>query len=149
MAMAEDTLVERLRTLGVFPDTPQSPNSVRENANILAQCATLDEIGSEVATRRFSVSAGQFVFYHLQALLQQHDYEQGFMAHAKEKLGGLGIQPAHIAEYFQSTNPGLVFDLKHEDVYGRTERDAFYEKANQFALDSLREWMGIPLANRA
>src|SRR3989338_3988425 len=147
--MTDGSIEDRLRLLGVFPDTPQSPNSVRENAQIFQQFATLDEIDRAVALLHLTVSAEQFVFYHLQALLQHPAYKSDFLTRAQEELGGLGIMQPHIADYFQSSNPRLTFNLRYENAYTIANRNAFNAKAGQFALDRLREWMGIPSAKQA
>jgi len=59
-------------------------------------------------------------------------------------LGKLGISAEHIEEYFQSgTDPGLFFTLKYEEQYDADVRVSFYQKADQFALDKIRRWLGF------
>ncbi len=143
--MASKKNVEKLRTLGVFPDTLKRPNSVKENTEIFERCGTLEEISVEVSKRHWACSPGQFVYFHLEALLKQDpNYKFKFIEDAKECLRKSSVSPEHIQGYFQSgADPGLVFRLNHEGEYGQEIRRPFYNKANQFALNKLREWLGF------
>ncbi|MBI4896599.1 MAG: hypothetical protein HY832_03570 [Candidatus Aenigmarchaeota archaeon] len=77
--------------------------------------------------------------------MQNDVYRSGFLEQAKQQLGGLGISPEHIEEYFQSgRDPGLFFTLKYQNQYEiGTIGVPFYERADQFALDKIREWLGF------
>jgi len=143
--MVSDEIVERLRTLEVFPDTPEHPNTVRESAEIFEKCTTLDDIGREAAERHWGCGSEQFVHFYLGALLEHEpEYKSKFLEEAKRQFGELGILPEHIEEYFQySGSAGLVFTLRYEEQYSADVRMNFYEKADQFALNKMKEWLGI------
>jgi len=141
--MATNETIEKLRTLGVFPDTPENPNSVRENAEIFEKCTTLSAIGEEAGRRHWGCGSGQFLYFHLEALLKKEpEYKSRFLEEAKKQLGSLGISAHHIDEYFESSSdPGLAFTFRHEEDYNADIRSTFYEKADQFALDKMRQWL--------
>lgn len=144
--MVDEKTVEKLRTLDVFPDTEKNPNSVRENAEIFEKCTTLDEIEKEAAKQRLGVGSRQFLYFHLGELLKKDtEYRARFLEEAKERFGGLGIQPEHIEEYFQSgtADPIYKFSLAHGEHYAKEVRKPFYDKANQFTLEKMRAWLGF------
>ena len=142
--MTIDEAVKNLRSLGVFPDTPENPNSVRENAEIFKKCTTLYAIGEEAGKRHWGCGSGQFIYFHLGALLKREpEYKSRFLEEAEKQLSGLGISAQHIDEYFElGTDPGLVFTFRYEEQYNAYVRVLFYEKADQFALDKMRQWLG-------
>lgn len=143
--MVEDEVVEKLRGLRVFPDTEKNPNSVRENAEIFEKCTSLDAIGQEAAKRHWGCGSTQFVYFHLEALLKDEGYKSRFLEQARQELGGLGISSEHIYEFYQSSgaDPGLVFTLRYDKQYDVDIRRPFYKRADQFALDKMREWLGF------
>ena len=145
MAITKDANVhvQRLRSLDVFPDTPKRPNSVRENAELFRKCATMSILKQEIP--RSSCSLEQFLYFHLEALLKKDpEFRSSFLKEAKEKLGGLGISAEHIEEYFQNGcgDPEMVLYVKHEGRYDIKAVGLFCEKADQFALDKMRQWLG-------
>lgn len=138
--MSREIVVEKLKVLGVFPK-----NDKNEIAEIFEKCTNLYEIGKECGRRHWSCGSGQFVYFHLEALMKKEpEYRAGFLADAKQGLGGFGISPEHIEEYFSSgTDPSSVFSLIYEKQYDIDARMNFYEKANQFALDRMKKWLDI------
>lgn len=146
--MVQDEVVERLRTLKVFPDRKEKPNSVRTNAEIFERCATLEHFAREALQ---SCGDRQFIYFHLNALLElEPDYKFRFLEDAKQLLIGIGITPQHIEEYFQSgADNSLVFTMTHgpnglsDDQYPMDVLKPFYRWADQFALDKMREWLGF------
>ena len=137
--MGIEQAVEKLRTLGVFPET------VSVSAEIFRDCATTDEVAREMGRRHYSCGEGQFIYYHLQAVLEKESgFKSIFLGEAVQRLGDTSIQPAHIEEYFQSgRNPGLEFMFRHGDEYGHDLRLEFYRRADQYALNKMREWLGV------
>jgi len=137
--MGLEQVVEKLKMLKVFPKT------VVENAEIFRDCPIVDAVGREMARRHYTCSEGQFIYFHLHALMEKDPgFKARFLVEAVKKLRDSAIQPIHIDEYFQSgEDPGLVFTLKYEREYDRDARLAFYQRANQFALYKMREWLGI------
>ena len=70
-------IVERLRTLGVFPD------SVQKSAEIFAQCPNLDDIAQQLEEDHSSCGEDQFVYFHLQALFKYDpEYKSRFLEKA-------------------------------------------------------------------
>ena len=136
--------VERLRSLGVFPDTAKNPNSVRENAEIFERSATIDAIRQEMRVNGWALGGTQFVYFHLEALLERDsEFKSKFLEEAKTGFSGLGISAEHIEEFFQcGADPDFVFTLRHERQYNKETRAPFYEKADQFSLDRIRQWLG-------
>ena len=142
--MVIDEIVEKLRTLQVFLDTPEQPNSVRENAEIFEKCTSLEDIRKEASKRHWGCGSGQFVYFHLRSLLKDQEYKTEFLEDAKRQLGGLGISLEHIEDYYQSgVDPGCIFTSRYEEQYSLDVRVNFYDKANQFALNKMREWLGF------
>ena len=137
--MGIEQVVEKLRTLGVFPKI------VSESAEIFRDCATTDEVARELGRRHSSCGEGQFIYFHLQAVLKKESgFKSRFLGEAVQRLGDTRIQPAHIEEYFQiGENPGLMFMLSHEDEYEGVLRLEFSRRADQYALDKMREWLGV------
>jgi hypothetical protein len=91
------------------------------------------------------VGSGQFVYFHLNALLKKDpEFKTRFLEEAKKELGGLGVSAEHIENFFQysDASPGLSFTLRHERQYSKEIRVPFYEKADQFALDKIKQWLG-------
>ena len=144
--MPTDELVERLRTLGVFPDSPKNPNSVRDCAEVFERCETLDDIGQDAGRRHWSCGSGQFVYFHLEGLFKYDpEFKTRFLAEAQQQLDNLGIKPDHITEYYQSgADPQLVFMFRHEGEYAKEVRLSFDRKADQFAFNQLKGWLGLP-----
>ncbi|MBI2107322.1 hypothetical protein HYT57_05045 [Candidatus Woesearchaeota archaeon] len=146
--MVQDKVVEKLRTLKVFPDKKEKPNSVRTNAGIFERCTTLEQFKREDLE---SCGDRQFVYFHLNALLEfEPDYKTRFLEEAKQRLAETGITPRHIEKYFQSgADNSLVFTMTHgpnglsEDQYPMDVLRPFYSQADQFALDKMREWLGL------
>ncbi len=68
-----------------------------------------------------------------------------------ERLSDTGIGPKQVAEYFNcGEDPTPVFNARHEEVsglsdvrYAKEVMSAFYRRANQFALEKMREWLGF------
>ena len=143
-ATAPDYAVERLRSLGVFPDTAKNPNSVRENAEIFERSATIDAIRQEMRVNGWALGGTQFVYFHLEALLERDSkFKSKFLEEAKTGFSGLGISAEHIEEFFQcGADPDFVFTLRHERQYNKETRAPFYEKADQFSLERIRQWLG-------
>ena len=144
--MGLEQIVEKLKVIGVFPKT------VNESAEIFRDCAKPEAIAGEVCRRHYTCGEEQFIYFHLGALFKyDSQFKSKFLADARQELGNLGILPENIDEYFQSGgDPSLVFMLSHEQEYGLSEikypRDvmlAFSKRADQFALDKLREWIGV------
>jgi hypothetical protein len=102
--------------LNVFQDTPENPNSIMECAGIFERCTTLAAIGQEMVKMKSACGSGQFVYFHLNALLKKDpEFKTRFLEEAKEKLCGLGITQEDIQEFFQcGTEPGLILTFKHE-----------------------------------
>src|SRR3989344_9303632 len=104
--MISARVVERLRELRVFPE------SVGENAEIFEKCTALETIEQEMANRHFTCGANQFLYFHLNALLNSNPhYRVIFLEEAKQQLGGLGISSEHIEEYYdaRADDPELLF----------------------------------------
>ncbi len=134
--MVSPQAVEKLTQLGVFPKT------VGVNAEIFERCSTLETITQEAINLGWSCGSGQFVYFHLGEMLKDEKYKSSFLKKAKEELGSSGISSDHILEYYQSgADPGLVFSIRHGE-YIAPVRKAFYERANQFSLNQIREWLG-------
>ena len=134
--MGLEQAVEKLRTLDVFPKT------VAESAEIFRDCTTTDAIGNQVGGRHYS-SCGteQFIFFHLEALMEKDpEFKARLFRGAIQRLGDSGIKPSHIEEYFQiGADPGLSFLFRHEEEYERDVRLGFNQRANQYALNQMRE----------
>ena len=137
--MELEQVVEKLRALGVFS------NNLRENAEIFKKSKTLDDVKREVIKWYPACGSSQFVYIHLVALLKHNpEYTSGFLEESKRALGKFGIKPEHIVEYFQSgTSPIMMFTFEHGKEYNIDDRIKFYQMADQFALDKIREWLGI------
>ena len=137
--MGLEQAVEKLRTLNV------SPKTVTESAEIFRDSVTPDAIGNQVGGRHYSCGTEQFIFFHLEALMEiDPEFKARLLRDAVQKLGNSGIAPKHIQEYFQiGADPGLVFMLKHENDYEHDAKLTFSNRANQYALDKMREWLGF------
>ena len=135
--MVRKELVEKLSLLNVFPTT------VEKSAGIFERGRTLEDIRKEADLG--TCGNEQFIYFHLEALFgYDPDYKTRFLAEAQNKLGNAGIKQEHVAEYFQiGADPGLVFMFRHETEYNPDVRTTFYQRANQFALDKIREWLEI------
>ncbi len=135
--MVSPQAVKKLTQLGVFPKT------VSVNADVFEHCSSLEEISKEAIKFGWSCSPGQFIYFHLGELLKDKHYNSQFIKEAEQVLGGLGISSRHIDEYYHlGADPELVFSLRH-GVYTSTIRKTFYDRANQFTLDKMREWLGF------
>lgn len=143
--MAVDEIVERLRTLEVFSDTLEHPNSIREHADIFEKCTTLEAIRQEAVRGHWGCGSKQFVYFHLRALLKKElEYKSRFLEEAKQQLGNCGISAQHIDDYFEfCPDPGPIFIARHGRQYNADVIASFYEKTDQFALDKIREWLGF------
>ncbi|MBN2453957.1 hypothetical protein JXB11_00260 [Candidatus Woesearchaeota archaeon] len=143
--MAEESAVEKLRSLKVFPDLPEHPNNIREHIKIFEKCKTLDDIVQVARKEHWGAGSGQFVYFHLHALLASDSaYKLKFLEEAKKDLADSGIKPEHIEEYFQSSrDPGISFSFDYSEEYDLDTRKSFYQRADQFALDKMREWLGF------
>ncbi|MBS3104721.1 hypothetical protein J4234_00520 [Candidatus Woesearchaeota archaeon] len=137
--MGLEQAVEKLRTLDVFPKT------VAENAEIFRDSITLDAVGKQMGARAYSCGDEQFVFFHLEALMEKDpEFKSRFLAGAVRKFGDSGIKQKYIKEYFQiGANPGLLFTLRHEEEYKPEVMLGFSQRANQYALDEMRQWLGF------
>lgn len=142
--MELEQLVEKLKILGVFPKT------VDESAEIFRSCTNIEAIAEEVGRRHYTCGEEQFVYFHLGALLRDSEFKAKFLTDARKELDNQGIRPEHIDEYFQSgADPGLVFMSTHEEYgpseikYPREVMLTFSKRADQFALDKMREWLGV------
>ncbi len=135
--MANQEAVERLRTLGVFP------SQVEENAGILGKYKDVSSIGEECARRDIALSGRQFVYFHVDALLKKDpDYKAKFLEEAKRNLSDVGVRPEHIEEYFQLGTEGhILFCAEHKEY--KDIPDSFFDRADQFALDRIRQWLGF------
>lgn len=134
-----DAAVRKLARLGVFPDT------VRESAEMFSKCRTIDGVKGAAREMRLSAGGEQFVYFHLEAIINSDsEFRTRFLDEASDRLRGTGIDALRIVEYFRSgADPGLVFTLRYGQTYNNEIRNAFYEKADQFALDSIRRWLGF------
>ncbi|HIH50364.1 MAG: hypothetical protein ABSE71_00110 [Candidatus Micrarchaeaceae archaeon] len=130
--------IEKLRPLNVFPD------NIRENAEIFERSTTIGAIGQEMVKIGSACGGSQFVYFHLKAMLERDsEFRSGFLDCAKKELGGFGISAEHVEEFFLAgTGAGLLFTLRHEKQYSKEVRVPFYERADQFALDKIRQWLG-------
>ena len=145
--MGLEQAVEKLRNLGVFPKT------VLENTQIFQASTTFDELGRQISSRpKLSVGDGQFLYFHLVELMgKDQSFKQRLIREALDKLGNTGIKPEHIEEYFNcGEDPTPVFNARHEEVSGLSDVRyaqevmlAFYKRADQFALEKMREWLGF------
>lgn len=152
--------IQKLNWLGVYANTPEHPDSTRENAIIFQQSSTLDEVKTNLRPLGTCLSAGQFMYFHLGALLKKdehfkHEFLQGDKG-AKQSLGDAGILPEHIEEYYsKGADPALVFSMRHVGPRHQDPKEypidvfkAFYPRADQFALDKFREWLGFSSENK-
>lgn len=140
-----DSVRKKLKLLGVFPDTEENPDSTRVSVEVFQKCSTVEEICRECGDRHWGCGGGQFVYFHLEGLLNYDpSFKERLLREAKEKLGNLGIKPEHIEEYILTgPDANLVFSMRHEDEYPWEVRHKFYEATDQFVLDNLKEWLGI------
>lgn len=136
--MANQEAVERLRTLGVFP------NQAEENAEIFERYRDVKTSIIDACRRRPTALSGrQFVYHYLDALLKKDpEYRARFLQEARQQLGGFGVKPEHIEEYFQlGPEGGYIFCAEHKEY--RDIPDSFFDTADQFALDRIRQWLGF------
>lgn len=135
--MTNQEAVERLRRLGVFPRQSE------ENSEIFERYTDVQGIGEGIARPGWTVGTQQFIYFHLEEILKDPDYKAEFLQEARQCLADSRIKPEHVEEYFNSgADPGLVFTLRHEE-YGRDVRMPFFERADQFALHKIRQWLGF------
>ncbi|MBI2542421.1 hypothetical protein HYV80_06970 [Candidatus Woesearchaeota archaeon] len=137
--MRLEQAVEKLRNLGVYP------NAVDGCAELFRDCPTIDVIPKEMSRRRWQSGSEQFINEFLRAVMGQDSvFKQKFLAEAVKGLADSGMQPAHIEEYFHMRgSPKIVFNLDYGQDYDGTTLKGFYARADQFALDKLREWLGF------
>jgi hypothetical protein len=133
--MATEDIVKKLKALDVFP------NFVYEGAEIFSNVQTEDDVEREMAERHTSCGGEQYIFFNFHSLL---NLQPEILQEAEKKLGNLGISTDHIREYMQAEqNPSYLMALEYGDKYPYEVRDRFRKKANQFALDKIKEYLGI------
>lgn len=133
--MTIESIKEKLRILNVFP------NSIDENAEIFLKVQTEKDIEKEMVAHHTSCGNEQYIFFHFHEILK---LQPEILKEAEKKLGNLDISVNHVREYMQAEQqPSLLLTLKHDDKYPYEVRERFREKANQFALDKIKEYLGI------
>jgi hypothetical protein len=133
--MTIESIVEKLKALNVFPDT------VNDNAEIFLKVQNEEDIEREMTERHTSCGHEQYIFFHFHSLLK---LQPEILKEAEEKLGNSDISINHVREYMQAEQqPSLLLALRHDDKYPYEVRERFREKANQFALDKIKEYLGI------
>ena len=129
------TIEEKLRVLNVFP------NSIDETAEIFQKVQNEEDVKKEMGERSYSCGSEQFIFFHFHSLL---GLQPEILQEAEKQLSDLGVSPEHIKEYMKDEQQqSLIFTLRHEDKYPFEVREPFYQKANQFTLDRIKQYLTI------
>ena len=142
----QGTIVEKLRILNVFP------NSIDESVEIFTTAQNEEDVTQEVRKRQYSCGSEQFLYFHFGELVK---LQPGILAEAEAKLGHLGLSSDYIREFFTSgADPSLVMSAKsqlreaegkpaNDKRYDRETRKKFSKEAYQFALNRMKEYLGI------
>jgi len=126
---------ERLRGLGI------KEKKIDEYIELLGSAHNMESLKRECGRREYGAGAMQVIAPLFREMYLQNSYVRD---EAIEQLGNLGVPHGEVVKYFTEMGnfPSTIFHAENQNIQLKT-RLRFIEKAEEFMLKTLKEYVGV------